>query len=397
MAGTYFPLYSGNSLIVYVALQDMANPGSYKAGPTIATGDFKYSLDDAALGNVDAQSVAPAASIWVKLTITTVTGDYVKIQCIDQTSPKEWADHAFIVPTHIANIPANVAQVDGASLTAHAAGKLPADVLTWIGTAVTLSGGVPDVNIKTITAGIIAAASFASGALDAVWSTATRLLTAGTNIVLAKGTGLTGLNDLDAAGVRSAVGLGSANLDTQLTTIDDFLDTEIAAIKAKTDNLPASPANEATLTTIAGYVDTEVAAILAAVDTEVAAIKAKTDQLVFTVPNQVDANALTGGGGGGLDAAGVRDALGMASADLDDQLAALPTAEQNADAMLKRDWTAVTGEASRSVLNALRFIRNKFSTTANPGFVTVYGEDDATAKYTKALTTDAGAEPIVEG
>lgn len=47
---------------------------------------------------------------------------------------------------------------------------------------------------------------------------------------------------LDAAGIRSALGLASANLDTQLTTIDDFLDTEIAAIKAKTDNLPASPA-----------------------------------------------------------------------------------------------------------------------------------------------------------
>lgn len=49
---------------------------------------------------------------------------------------------------------------------------------------------------------------------------------------------------LDAAGVRSAVGLASANLDTQLTAIDDFLDTEIAAIKAKTDNLPTDPADQ---------------------------------------------------------------------------------------------------------------------------------------------------------
>lgn len=53
---------------------------------------------------------------------------------------------------------------------------------------------------------------------------------------------------LDAAGVRSAVGLAAANLDTQLTAIDDA-------------------------------VDTEVAAILAAVDTEVGAIKAVTDLL----------------------------------------------------------------------------------------------------------------------
>lgn len=46
-----------------------------------------------------------------------------------------------------------------------------------------------------------------------------------------------------AADVRSAVGLASANLDTQLTAIDDYIDTEVAAIKAKTDNLPADPAD----------------------------------------------------------------------------------------------------------------------------------------------------------
>lgn len=51
-----------------------------------------------------------------------------------------------------------------------------------------------------------------------------------------------GLSTLDAAAVRTAVGLASANLDTQLGTIDDFIDTEVSAIKAKTDNLPASPA-----------------------------------------------------------------------------------------------------------------------------------------------------------
>lgn len=54
------------------------------------------------------------------------------------------------------------------------------------------------------------------------------------------------LNNLSQANIRTAVGLASANLDTQigtlataaaLTTVDDFLDTEIAAIKAKTDSL----------------------------------------------------------------------------------------------------------------------------------------------------------------
>lgn len=58
-----------------------------------------------------------------------------------------------------------------------------------------------------------------SAIASSVWSNGTRILTAGTNIVLAKGTGVTGLNDLSAAGVRSAVGLASANLDTQLDAL----------------------------------------------------------------------------------------------------------------------------------------------------------------------------------
>jgi hypothetical protein len=125
---------------------------------------------------------------------------------------------------------------------------------------------------------------------------------------------------LDAAGVRGAVGLASANLDTQLTNIDNFIDTEVAAIlaavdtevaaiKAKTDNLPAAPAAVGSAMTlaagaitaaviatdaidgdaIAATAVTEIQSGLATaasittltgyVDTEVAAIKAKTDNL----------------------------------------------------------------------------------------------------------------------
>jgi hypothetical protein len=51
-----------------------------------------------------------------------------------------------------------------------------------------------------------------------------------------------GLTTTAQGNVRTAVGLASANLDTQLTTIDDFLDTEVAAIKTKTDFLPSATA-----------------------------------------------------------------------------------------------------------------------------------------------------------
>jgi hypothetical protein len=82
---------------------------------------------------------------------------------------------------------------------------------------------------------------------------------------------------VDIAAIVSSGTYGLSALKTILDTIAGYIDTEVAAIKAKTDSLPADTAS--TLATIAGYIDTEVAAILAAVDTEIAAIKAKTDKL----------------------------------------------------------------------------------------------------------------------
>jgi hypothetical protein len=79
--------------------------------------------------------------------------------------------------------------------------------------------------------------------------------------------------------------------------------------------------------------------------------------------------------------------------DLDSGVS-LTAAERTAtaDALLKRDMSAVTGEAARSPLNALRSLRNKVSISG--GTVTVTKEDDATPAWTGAVTTDATAQPI---
>lgn len=68
-----------------------------------------------------------------------------------------------------------------------------------------------------------------------------------------------GSGGLDAAGVRSAIGLAAANLDTQLTGINTNVDqipladntTAITAIKAKTDQLAFTTANRVDSTAIA--------------------------------------------------------------------------------------------------------------------------------------------------
>lgn len=147
-------------------------------------------------------------------------------------------------------------------------GQVDSNLVTWRGTQPNvLDSGRVEVLVGAITNGVIAAATFAANALDAVWSTTTRLLTAGTNIVLAKNTGITGFNDLSAADVRSGVGLASANLDTQLGAL--------------------------ATTSALGSVATAVTTILGHVDTEIATILAKTNQLTFTVTNQLDVNVLS--------------------------------------------------------------------------------------------------------
>ena len=113
---------------------------------------------------------------------------------------------------------------------------------------------------------------------------------------------ITGLNDIDAAGVRSAVGLASANLDTQIADLPTVAEFEARTIAASAYFDPASDvvANVTLVDTTTTNTDmrgTDSANTVAPANSDITAIKTKTDQFVFTVANQVDSNALTGGGG----------------------------------------------------------------------------------------------------
>lgn len=103
-------------------------------------------------------------------------------------------------------------------------------------------------------------------------------------------------------------------LDGKIDTIDGIVDAIVAdtnelqtewADGGRLDLILDARASQASVDAIDDFLDTEIAAILAAVDTEVAAIKAKTDSLTFTVANVLDANvqrindvALVGDGSG---------------------------------------------------------------------------------------------------
>jgi hypothetical protein len=75
--------------------------------------------------------------------------------------------------------------------------------------------------------------------------------------------------------------------------------------------------------------------------------------------------------------------------------AAIPTAIENADALLDRNMATGTDSGSptvRTVRQALRASRNRQSIVA--GVLTVYKEDDATAAFTMDVTATVGASPI---
>lgn len=81
------------------------------------------------------------------------------------------------------------------------------------------------ISATKIASGALTSAKFASGAFDAVWSVATRVLTAGTNIALAKGTGVTGFNDPNVAAIQSGLATASA-----LSTTDGKVDNLVSGI-----------------------------------------------------------------------------------------------------------------------------------------------------------------------
>jgi hypothetical protein len=127
-----------------------------------------------------------------------------------------------------------------------------------------LVSGRMDSHIGSVADAVLTAAKFAAGAFDAVWSVAARLLTAGTNIVLAKGTGVTGFNDLSAAQVNAEVDTALADYDgptsAELVSEIDAVQAQITAL----NNLSAAQVNAEMVDVLSVDTQAELAAVPAA-------------------------------------------------------------------------------------------------------------------------------------
>lgn len=242
------PPVNGAQYILYVALQDFANPGSYKANPTLASGDVKVSIDGGAFANIDTggtlPAVTPAAGIAVKVTLsgTQMTGDNIFVQFIDQTNPKEWADYAFNIQT-VAAIWLTPTTA-GRTLDVSAGGEAgvdwgnvgsPTTAVGLSGTTISttqavasVSGAVGSVSgaVGSVASGGIAAASFAAGAIDAA-AIANAAIDRAT---FAADTGLQTIRSNTAA----AGAAGTITLDAAASSVDDFYNDTIVLITGGT-------------------------------------------------------------------------------------------------------------------------------------------------------------------
>lgn len=102
MAAPYNPPKKNEDFKLRVGLESMASPGSFQVNPTIAAGDFQVDLDGAGFSNLATlPSVDPAGgrAVLITLAAAEMNGDVITVQCVDQTSPKEWADLLFSIPT----------------------------------------------------------------------------------------------------------------------------------------------------------------------------------------------------------------------------------------------------------------------------------------------------------
>lgn len=195
MAGPYDPPVKNQGFQVRVALQDFANPGTFKVTPTIAAGDFQVDIDGAGFGNLGTiPSVSPAATcaVLVTLSATEMNGDLITIRAVDQTNPKEWADLVLCIQT-----------VEGTAQ------------------------GIQSVNTKTLTADAITASVIADGSIDA----ATFAAGAITSTVIAADA-ITDANvaaDVTIGSVTGAVGSVTGNVGGNVTGSIGSLATQAKA------------------------------------------------------------------------------------------------------------------------------------------------------------------------
>lgn len=325
-------------------------------GATHASGDTKLIKDGGASANTTNGFTDEGNGFYsIVLTATEMQAARLCLTIVDQGT-KAWEDQAVVIQTH-----------------GNAAASLVFD----------LDQATPNVNVSTISSNAITAAAVASDAVTEIQSglaTASALTTVAGYLDTEIAAILADTNELQtdwANGGRLDLILDARASQTSVDTIDGIVD----AILVDTEEIGAAGAG---LTALASQTS------VTTIDTVVDAIKVTTDKLDTALEldgavYRYTANALEEaptGSGGGLDAAGVRAAIGLASANLDTQLSAIDTVVDAldtsvADLPTNSELATALATADDAVLAQIALIKAK----TDPLSFTVAGMVDANIQY----------------
>jgi len=249
-------------------------------------------------------------------------------------------------------------------------------------TGYTLTQAFPtNFSALSITAGGLV--DITQAAADKVWGTAVRLLTAGTNIVLAKGVGVTGFNDIAATAIVSGGAITtSAGAVSTVTTVGTV---------TTLTNLPSIPAGWLTAAGITA------GALNGKGDWNIG----KTGYNLSGTQTFNNTGTWTGNLSGSVGSVTAAVTLPAAPTDWI-SAAAVSAAAGNkiADHNWRRGFAAIRtssdgdGVAFRSGLGMMAKLVNRWNIAAST--LNVYEEDDTTTIGTQAVTGSAGLNPINE-
>jgi len=334
-------------------------------------------IDAAAIatGAIDADAIADNAIDAGALAAGAITAAKIATDAIGSAQLAQSAADKIIASV------SGTADAGGSTTTIVDAERTEADTDYWAGSIVLMTSGPNVGQVRRISA-----FNFTTDTLTVASAFTQAVATGNTYLILrssaleAPGAGATDWTAAEKNQIRDALGVDgtkAAALGGQLQVIDDFIDTEVAAIKAKTDQLTF---------TIAGKVDSSIQAAgdfaQAAAD-KVWSSAARTLTSFGTLVSDIWANA-------------TRTLSTLAAATIE-----AAAANKLADHVLRRTYANARASSDgdalsfRSLLGAIGKLVNKWAISGTT--LTIYQEDDLTSTApggTQTITATPGADPI---
>lgn len=244
---SFNPPKKNAAFVMYVGLRSQADVRLMQVNPTLAAGDVKVSKDGGTLANVTTLPTVISSSAVVKLELssTEMNADNVTVVFIDAAGG-QWCDL-------IVNLQTAARQFD------ELASQTSVDTVDdYLDTEIAAIKAKTD-NLPSSPAAVGSAMTLATDAVsaDALKADAVAEIQSGLATAAALQTVDDLVDDLETrltatrAGYLDNLSGGATATAAALGTVAGYVDTEVAAIKAKTDLIPASPAAVGSAMTLA--------------------------------------------------------------------------------------------------------------------------------------------------